>query len=373
MSSIASLIFYLSAFGLSAYLFSFATRSKKRYFYGLSLAIPLLIGGFRYGVGTDYFNYINIFNSHLQNAFNINDSTEIGYVLLEQFASLFDNSTRVLFIITTFLSLIFFYAALVRFKSHHPGLVVFLYLTTLFPMSLNAVRQGIAVSIVTLALSYAKDRRFIPFLLWTLFAGLFHISALLVIPFYFIMSIGSLRTPRQATVQKTRSYSIQVQYVTKLILMTVITTVITINALALTTSIPIFDKYELYSHFNEDGGNAIFYIKLMLVLSIFILSKQIILKSDAVLNSFLMAGAIVEVILLLLGFSSPFIKRQALYFAPLFMLLIATLPALSKNKLKQSIIYIIVAMYGMAFFIVSYYILDQADIIPYAFSISGGQ
>lgn len=367
MNNLASLFFYIITFALSAYLVSFGFRAKKRIFCMLGLLIPIIIGGFRYGVGTDYFNYINIFSDHVKKGFVNIDGIEIGYTLLEQFSSLFaPYDTRMLFIITTALTIVFFYIGLVRFKPQYPGLVTFLYLMTLLPMSFNTVRQGIAVSIVFLALSYAKDKRTIPFVTWCVIASLFHISALLVIPFYFIIRIGMLKNNQSPR-------SLGLRYISRLIVMISITIAITVNALNLALSIPGFDKYELYTYMNEDGANLMFYCKLALLAVIFILSKYIILRDNVQYNTFIMSGAIMEIILLSLGFVSPFIKRQALYFSLLYIILLTLVVRINSNKARQALLYSVIACYAIGFFVVSYFILGQADIIPYKFSISGGK
>lgn len=367
MSNLASLFFYIITFALSAYLVSFGFRAKKRIFCTLGLLIPIIIGGFRYGVGTDYFNYINIFSEHVKKGFVDIDGIEVGYTILEQFSSLFaPYDTRMLFAITTALTIIFFYAGLVRFKPQYPGLVTFLYLMTLLPMSFNTIRQGIAVSIVFLALSYAKDKRTIPFVVWCVIASLFHISALLVIPFYFIIRIGMLKNNQSPR-------SLGSRYIIRLVVMISITIAITINALNLALSIPGFDKYELYAYINEDGANLMFYCKLALLAVIFILSKYIVLRDNVQYNTFIMSGTIMEIVLLSMGFVSPFIKRQALYFSLLYIILLTLAVRINSNKVRQALLYSVIACYAIGFFVVSYFILGQADIIPYKFSISGGK
>ena len=82
MGNLESLFFYIIAFALSAYLVSVGFRSRQRLFCMLGLLIPIIIGGFRYGVGTDYFNYID-------NRFTIGiGNPKIRQVLFEKFHSI---------------------------------------------------------------------------------------------------------------------------------------------------------------------------------------------------------------------------------------------------------------------------------------------
>jgi len=55
--------------------------------------------------------------------------------------------------------------------------------------SLNFMRQTIAAIIVTFALSYVASKQFLRFLVLVLLASCFHYSALIMIPFYFILRI----------------------------------------------------------------------------------------------------------------------------------------------------------------------------------------
>lgn len=64
---------------------------------------------------------------------------------------------------------------------------LFLFITmTHYVWMLNGMRQFIAVSIIFLNLKYIKERRFIPYVIFVLLLASIHITALIMIPTYFI-------------------------------------------------------------------------------------------------------------------------------------------------------------------------------------------
>ena len=76
------------------------------------------------------------------------------------------------------------------FHSEKPWLSVFCFMTFgLFFNSMNFMRQMIASCILLLAMRYVRRKQFIPYLVLVIFASAFHVSAFLMIPFYFILQI----------------------------------------------------------------------------------------------------------------------------------------------------------------------------------------
>lgn len=66
-------------------------------------------------------------------------------------------------------------------------LSIVMYITLgLFTFCMNGMRQGIAMSICLIAFDFAKNKKFIPFLITVLFAMLFHKSAIFYLIVYFL-------------------------------------------------------------------------------------------------------------------------------------------------------------------------------------------
>lgn len=374
MSDAASLAFYLAAFLMAAYLFSFGVRRKSGLFVSLSLFIPVVIAGFRYGVGTDYFSYIAMYNTHvklsLTEFINENGLAEVMFFAIEKLSFLLFDDPRFMFFVSALLTVGFFYAGVRRLKLKYPGLIYFLYLMAIFPVTFNAVRQGIAISIIFFALTYILEKKPTKYLLWTLVAGLFHISALLVLPIYFL---GRFIINIKSKIAINSHFTERAGFFIRVSIVSLIISLVCISVFSIVLSIPGFEKYEVYLSFDEDINNNIFFVKLLLVMVMIVLNRQTVFKGDVRQNKLFLTFAIVEVTLLTLGFVSPFVKRAALYFSPFILLLLPNLIDILKGRLVKNMCYILIVLYGITFFTVSYYLLGQADVIPYEYSIGGGQ
>lgn len=370
VSNELSLLFYTATFALSAILVSMGLRKRIRLFAWTGLLIPILVSGFRYGVGTDYFNYINIFNTHVNmitgSFIENNGLAEFGYFLLEKISYALTGDSRLVFLSMSFMTVAFFYLGMRKYTLRYPGLVFFLYLLTIFPMSMNAVRQGVAMSIMFYAFTFILDKKPLQYTLLSLAASLFHISALLLLPFYFI---GRLFDVQKKGLIKAR-FIAKSRYIIRTVIVSVILLLVMANVFSLVLSIPGFEKYELYLNLNEDGANYIFYVRLILLVALALLAKYVVFKGNYRQNAFIFAGTVIEVVILILGFTSPFIKREALYFSPFLIMLLPNIIDIFGSKIRyRTVMYAACLLYGASFFTVSYLLLGQADIIPYNSSI----
>ena len=373
MTTNISLIFYLLSFIVSAGLFSYGIRKRLKFFVAISLIIPILIGGFRYGVGTDYFNSINLYNNHTKLSFGEfienNGFGELLFFTLEKIAYSVFHDPRFIFVISVGLTILFFYLGVRVYKLKYPGLVYLLYLTTIFPMTLNAVRQGVAMSLVFFASTFILKAEKAKYVFMIMIAGLFHISALLLLPVYFLG-----RFVYGNSIQKEKKGAVgpeYIKYFIRIAFSIVVISLICLNVFAIILSIPGFEKYELYLGFNEQGNNYIFFIKAALIVLTIVLSRRTVFKGCIYQNKLILLFSIVEVVLLTLGFISPPVKRESLYFSPFLLLILPNIIDAVKGNSAKIITYAMLALYGIAFFTVSYHVLDQADIIPYNYSIQG--
>ncbi len=166
-------------------------KSLNRTSFWLPLILLTLFAGFRSDrVGTDTRYYTRNFNSQLDVEYFIFDKTvEFGYQLLE-YALL--SVTSHYFWLLTLTSFIVLYCYLKIIKKYSVNYLfsVFLFITLGFYTFLfNGLRQGIAMAIFTIALPFLLEKRLLPYLLVCFIGSLFHISALFMIPFYFIVNL----------------------------------------------------------------------------------------------------------------------------------------------------------------------------------------
>ena len=152
------------------------------YLFGLSY--------FRYGIGNDYFSYINIFLRAISYDWNecLNDQIEPGFMLLFKFISLFTKKYRIMYGIMAFMCLAPTGYIIAKY-SKNVWLSCHLYVClTFYYSSMNFVRQTLAATIIFLAYRWFIERKTIPFVVVVLIASTIHSSALLMIPIYFVIA-----------------------------------------------------------------------------------------------------------------------------------------------------------------------------------------
>ncbi|WP_224490275.1 EpsG family protein [Robertkochia flava] len=142
-------------------------------------------------VGTDTNNYVGIYNNfsyYTDSIFEIESTIEIGYWILQKVALFFSSEYYALLIAIAFLSVFPMLYVLKKF-SKNVTLSVFIYITIAsYLVFFNAGRQGIAIGISSLSLIFLLKRNMIAYFMCIAFASLFHNTALIMLPFYFILN-----------------------------------------------------------------------------------------------------------------------------------------------------------------------------------------
>lgn len=167
-------------------------RRANQLFVLAALCVPVLLASVRKNVGTDYYNYqvlyrlINSFTSFRDFA-GQSSRTEPGFMLLNVAAFRFFHSGQMVFALSAVLIYGLFFAGIVKEHKHHSVMLgLFVFYTLFFFQSFNIVRQYIALGIVFCSLGALCERRAGRFFVGVFLASLFHNTALLVAPFYFL-------------------------------------------------------------------------------------------------------------------------------------------------------------------------------------------
>ena len=356
----ASLVFYLGSFIVSALLMWYGTERKNKVMIGLGLLAPILIGGLRFGVGTDFGNYVTIYNnlSHLSldQYFALQSiDMEIGFYLLMKLSNFITSNYVFMFVASSFLTVLFFYLGLRRFNVKHSAIVYFLFLTISFPFSLNGVRQAIAVSICFYAFSFIMQRQWKRYITWVVVASLFHQSALILLPFYFINRL----LPKTIVNDKKKiDFTLL-----KVFALAAVVFLLLPYVYSLLEAASIFGKYSTYQTIAAEGNNYIFYLKVALLGAVLLFYKRIIARNPKHVFFFILI--VLDIVLSTLGFVSPFIKRIALYFSLFSPLLLTPIIDVFSDKLGKFLSIALLITYGLAYFYLAYYVLGQSEIFPY--------
>lgn len=204
------MFFYAIAFTLSAFFIYFANEYYKKQFLNLVLLngktacikasnnkkyilfeilafLPLfLVSALRYGIGTDYFfTYVPNFFKILQGESFV--YTEIGFILINKFIQLFSTNYQWVFVITSFVFCAFFINSATKYSNNAVISVFVLFISCVFFISLNNVRQAVAAIIIASSYPYIAKGNAITFAFFIFCAIIFHITAvIMLIPFAII-------------------------------------------------------------------------------------------------------------------------------------------------------------------------------------------
>ena len=167
-------------------------RKQKIICLSISLALPVLVAMFRYNNGADYLMYLRMMKVAEQSgssvaSFSSLKDIELGFWSLLKFCGLLWHGQY--FLTYGLIALIicgFIYAAIWQ-NSVNPILSVYLlFATGVYFDGYNALRQYIAVAIIVYAYKYMLKEDFKKYLIAVVIAFVFHYSAVIAIPLYFI-------------------------------------------------------------------------------------------------------------------------------------------------------------------------------------------
>lgn len=167
--------------------FSKSHLSLKYKTWLLTLALMTLILGFRYQVGTDYMSYVHIFELYKSGAKTV--GVEMGYELLNKIVLLFDLNFWVVFFISSAITN-YFILKLFHEKSYNFFLSIYILFGVGFVFfQTNAIRQALAISLTFYGTKYLTEQNFKKYFVFCLLGSLFHFSALIMIPIYWLSRI----------------------------------------------------------------------------------------------------------------------------------------------------------------------------------------
>ena len=191
---------YMSCFGFACLLvfllyknkvvFTVGQRefSSDKFIYNvIALCIALLpvlfIIGNRYFVGTDYKNYLTMYNDYISWGYYTN--LEIGIVWLFNLSNVLNIGFKGFLWFAAFLSV--FLSAVVLCRNYNKTesiIAVLFYLCLYFGPACNIIAQTISLSFIILAYEKIIDKKLFQFLLLVAGATLFHTASLIIIPIY---------------------------------------------------------------------------------------------------------------------------------------------------------------------------------------------
>ena len=164
----------------SAHLYK-KSRAKeiKLIAYSMAFLIPFFFLAIRYNIGNDYPNYVKYFHKIVNNEIVLK---EPGYIFLNYIIGYLNLDVQWLFVLFGFFYLWFSYKALPK-EGFAFGIFLLITISYLYE-GFSAIRQGLAIAILTYALHNIEKSSFLKYFVWIAIASLFH----LITAFLFLVS-----------------------------------------------------------------------------------------------------------------------------------------------------------------------------------------
>lgn len=167
-------------------------RRVKIYLIFTTIQLGLLAGGRASSVGYDTWAYEIIFSNTPDkwvNMFSNTQYVEIGFSILCTIIKMFGGTFQTLLIISSFFIV---GSCCVYIYRHSENVVLSIFTIVSFPFyysTFDIMRFFIATSFILLGYKYIVERNFKKFLIYVFVGSLFHVSAVLFIPIYFVNKI----------------------------------------------------------------------------------------------------------------------------------------------------------------------------------------
>ncbi len=161
----------------------------------------IIIQGFRFNVGTDYYAYSVLYKEIVKgpnNYYFLSYLKEPLYLLENYIAFWLFGSSKALYFINAIIEGCFLFLFFDYYKNKiNMSMAYTCCYFIVYPHFFNAERQGVAVVIVWFAIRYIAEKKFIKYLILILLASCFHNTALICLPLYFLNSLKKILRNRK--------------------------------------------------------------------------------------------------------------------------------------------------------------------------------
>lgn len=329
------LVFFVLSFLLIIYSRNLEKRNKKIYlvFELLALLSLCFLASIRsLNVGTDVKTYVYpAFTQTLMSGFNnyFASQIEFGYMLLNYIVCLFSNRISILLFVIQFIIMFFSYNGIKEICKEKTTLGYIVFVLLFYNMSLNIVRQSIAIAFMIYSLKYIFNNKLAKSIVFIFIASLFHKTALIFIIAIIIFKIQNLL----------KKFDLLIFILCMLLgIVFSFTFDYFLNFLVNIGIVP--DQYLFYlEHYVNIKLNfqLIYILTDVILIIIYLLNRKKMNKNDNKYGYFYYF-LIMDILFLLIGAKYDVINRIGLYFRlPAYIFYLTNLDLLIKDKNKKII------------------------------------
>ena len=155
----------------------------------LCASVLIFVSGFRWKVGTDFGAYISLY-SRLKKEwlYSIMTFDEPGIAVLSKVGSLIYDSPIILFVLTAFITVSLYVITIKKYCNlFQMGILLFVFIGS-WHGSFNAMRQYLAAAVIFAGHRFIYEKKILKYLLVVVLACCFHITALVMLPIYFLVN-----------------------------------------------------------------------------------------------------------------------------------------------------------------------------------------
>ena len=318
------------------------------FFKYLSMFVLFIISAIRFNVGIDFSGtYTNVYYLLLSGSKNIR--MDIGFLLLYKLIVFFNLDLQWIFVISSFIINLFVFKA-INSLSKDTKLSTYIYIcSTFYFFGMNGIRQAISMALFYYSLKFLSEKKCIKYYIVNIIGCLFHQSALLFLPIYFIVN---------------HRFKKKTNYIIIAIIPFFITSLlapIIINVLKNT-------RYALYFMYNNYGVMKFLNLSSIINLIICIIFLKIIdLKDDSKEGNLSFAYFIIHYIGVCLTAFMTSIPLALRVFESFRFIDFLSVPYLLKkyNGKFTSLIYIFVIFLYFAYFMYHIFLKNANGVLPY--------
>ena len=196
------MLYYLAIFAYILFCWIWSSqpgfdKGKSDFLYWSVFLLFWFTAGWRYETGTDYFAYDELYRTtttlgEAQQAGGITSdlgTTDIGYMLLNSLFRTIGTDINIMFFLIAFVTNLLLFGSIGKYLPRYRFPCILAYYTfCFFTLDMNGIRQSIAVCIFIYSLRYIQQRQTVRYAATILIAALFHLSAVVVLPLYWIVN-----------------------------------------------------------------------------------------------------------------------------------------------------------------------------------------
>ncbi len=357
------MFFYLLLFLVSAFLVDFGNRCKKSQGFiiiAIGLMLPVIVATIRgENVGKDTLEYTSMFNSFmsldgLQGVLSV-INTELFFIVSCYIAK-YTFGIPVVFFCYSFLTILFAYLAVSKFKKEAPvwlGYLLFLFF--FYSSSLNIMRQMLAGAYMLYASTFLLEGKKKKFYVMAGLSVLFHLTALVAgVIIYLIYRISNLE-------KRKRALGFMIFY------MALIAGFLMVDVMMRYLGNAGFDKGAAYTSDSTIGSSLISVTDVLYSICLIIVSYESMKKMwvRKINPNFFFLASVACIVLFCTGYYNQWLSRMAYYmlaFACIYLPLIAMSPKLIRYR---SISKLALFCFGFAYWFYLFVIAGSNLTIPY--------